>query len=79
MKEKMDGIEVTPLFESQVNERHQFKLTIDGDEYKGILYDENIEWFHPKPKRKLQDELVERVEKKVMKKVNEYKENYKDK
>ena len=38
-----------PLFVGQVHECQQFRLTINGEEYKGIYKDNEINWYHPKP------------------------------
>ena len=49
----LQNIEViTPLFEGQVNERFQFKLNIEGNDYRGIFHDKKVQWFHPKPHNK---------------------------
>lgn len=40
---------ITPLFEGQVNERCQFTLNIEGNEYRGILHEEEVHWFQPPP------------------------------
>lgn len=76
VKDNMEAIEVKPMLKDHSREAHQFKLRIQGEEYKGIFRDENIEWFHPKPRRKLENEHVEKVEKKVHEKVKEHKKKY---
>jgi len=38
-----------PLFVGQIHECQQFRLTINGEEYKGIYKDDEINWYHPKP------------------------------
>lgn len=40
---------ITPLFEGQVHERCQFKLNIEGNEYRGIFHEEEVRWFQPPP------------------------------
>ena len=40
---------IDPLFLGQVHECPQFSLTINGEEYKGICKDDEINWYHPKP------------------------------
>ena len=37
----------TPLFEGQIHECAQFTLTFNGEEYKGIYKDDEINWYHP--------------------------------
>lgn len=56
----LQNIEViTPLFEGQANERFQFKLNIQGNDYRGIYHDKEVQWFHPQPHSKIdKDELI---------------------
>ncbi|WP_339227668.1 HicA family toxin-antitoxin system [Oceanobacillus sp. FSL K6-2867] len=72
IKDETDDMEVTPLFADQSNVVHQFKLMIQGNEYKGIFLDDEIKWFHPKPERHLKDERVEEVEEKVQEKIQQH-------
>lgn len=60
-----EEIEVEPMTKAEVNQRHLFKLKIQGQEYKGMFKEDEIEWFHPHPQQKMQDERVEKVEEKV--------------
>ncbi|GGJ82138.1 hypothetical protein GCM10007063_00710 [Lentibacillus kapialis] len=73
--EEVDDLEVKPFLEDQSHEAHQFKLKIENEEFKGIIRDGNLEWFHPKPRRKVHDEKVAKVEKKLHDKVNEQKKD----
>lgn len=75
VKDETENIEIEPILKEHSQEAHQFKLRIQGEEYKGLLRNENIEWFHPKPRRKLKNNKVEELEKKVHEKVKEHKEN----
>lgn len=68
-----EDIDITSMFDKQTHEAHQFKLTILGDEFKGIVRGGRLEWFHPKPRRKLEDAHVEKIEEKVHEKVKEHK------
>lgn len=68
-----EDIDVTPMFDKQTHEAHQFKLSILGEEFKGIVRAGKLEWFHPKPRRKLKDKHVEKIEEKVHEKVEEHK------
>eukprot|EP00130_Batrachochytrium_dendrobatidis_P008586 XP_006683461.1 hypothetical protein BATDEDRAFT_28968 [Batrachochytrium dendrobatidis JAM81] len=70
--EDVDGIEVEPILQDHSRNAHQFKLTIDGEEFKGMIQDGNLEWFHPKPRRKIKDEHVKSVEKKVQEKMKQH-------
>lgn len=44
---------IKPLCEGQVNERFQFKINIEGNDYRGIFYDREVQWFHPQPHSKI--------------------------
>ena len=57
-----ENIEVEKMFEDQTHERHKFKVNIQGDEYNGILHNGEVQWFHPQPRNKLEDEHVDGVE-----------------
>lgn len=70
--EDFDEFEVAPMFDQQVHEAHQFKLLIDGEEYKGLVRHGKLEWFHPKPRRKLNNDKVEKIEKQVQQKMKEH-------
>lgn len=68
-----EDIEIEPMLENQSHEAHQFKLHIMGEEFKGMLRHGKLEWFHPKPRSKVQNEHVDKVEKQVQKKLKEHK------
>ncbi len=70
--EDVEGIEVKPILEEHSRDAHQFKLTINGEEFKGMVHDGELEWFHPKPRRKMKDEHVKKVEKKVHEKMRQH-------
>ncbi|MBR3119423.1 HicA family toxin-antitoxin system [Oceanobacillus profundus] len=78
VKDETDDIEVKPLFADQTHDVHQFKLSIQGNEYKGIFRDDEIRWFHPKPERHLKDERVEKVEVMVQEKIQKHIEESRD-
>lgn len=67
-----DRMEIEPMLVDHSRELHMFKLKIQGEEFKGIFKDGEIEWFHPKPRRKMKDERVEEVEEKVHEKMKEH-------
>lgn len=69
-----EEIEIEPILENQSHEAHQFKLNIMGEEFKGMLRHGQLEWFHPKPKTKVENEHVEKIEKKVYEKLKEHKD-----
>ena len=50
----LQNIEViTPLFEGQANERFQFKLNIEGNDYRGVFHNKEVQWFQPQPHNKI--------------------------
>lgn len=51
------------------SDAHRFKLRTQGEEFKGVYRDDNIDWFHPKPQCKLKLDEIEELEKKVHKRV----------
>ena len=59
----LQNIEViTPLFEGQANECFQFKLNIEGNDYRGIFYNEEVQWFQPQPFNKIEKDDLDFVE-----------------
>lgn len=60
-----ENFEVKRLFANQAHERHQFKLSIQGTDYKGIFHKRQIQWFHPHPERTFEEEHVESIENQV--------------
>lgn len=57
---------ITPLFEGQVNERIQFKLNIEGEDYRGIFHDQRVQWFQPQPFNKIEQDELNLVESTVL-------------
>ncbi|OCA92100.1 DUF5342 family protein [Pseudobacillus wudalianchiensis] len=57
--------EVKPMFKDQVHERHQFKLKIQGTDYRGIFHQDKIQWFYPHPKQTFEKEYIETMESQV--------------
>lgn len=53
---------ITPLFEGQVNERFQFKLTLEGNDYRGIVHHNEVQWFQPHPQNTMEETKVNFVE-----------------
>ncbi|WP_066384115.1 hypothetical protein [Neobacillus mesonae] len=60
-----EDFEVSQLWEGHVHERPQFSLSVQGNEYKGMVHDDKIHWFHPHPKQTLEEEHVSAIESKV--------------
>ncbi|MCF3944313.1 HicA family toxin-antitoxin system [Oceanobacillus alkalisoli] len=71
-----DNMEVEPMLNNSNSRRNLqlFKLKIQGEEFKGTIIDGEVEWFHPKPRRKLQDERVEKIEEQIHEKMKEHME-----
>ena len=62
---------VSALFEGQVHERPQFKLSIEGQDYKGVFHDEEVHWYQPHPHHKLEEDQVNAIESDVRELLNE--------
>lgn len=58
--------QVELLFEGQVHERYQFKLKINGNDYRGIFEEGEINWFNPQP------ETITVIESQVFNLMSEY-------
>ena len=56
---------ITPLFEGQANERFQFKLNIEGSDYRGIFHKKEVQWFQPQPHNKIDKDELNFVESNV--------------
>ncbi|WP_223254441.1 hypothetical protein [Bacillus sp. HNG] len=65
-------IEVRPMFEDQVHERHQFTISVDGSDYQGLIHEGEIHWFHPHPKHTFEESHVEAIESQVHEKISEH-------
>ena len=72
VKDEAEDIEVKRLFTDRKHAALEFKLRIQGEEYKGLFRDDKIEWFYPKPQQKVKAEHVEKVEEKVYEKMKEH-------
>ncbi|WP_191991974.1 DUF5342 family protein [Bacillus aerolatus] len=64
--------EVKKLFENQIHERHQFSMNIEGNDYRGIYRDGEINWFNPMPIQTLKEIHFEAIESKVHELMEEY-------
>lgn len=61
--------EITPAFEDRIHERRQFTLQVQGEEFKGFVHEGEIQWFHPQPKQKLDEDHVEAIEAEIHEKI----------
>lgn len=66
-------LEVKPVFEDKAYKRHQFTLKVQGEQYKGFVHESEIQWFHPQPKQKLEDEQVQAIEAEIHEKFADFK------
>lgn len=66
--DEIDEMEVEKMLTGKARDKQMFKLKINGESFKGTFVNGGIEWFHPKPRRKMADERVKKVEEQVYKK-----------
>lgn len=67
----IQDFEITAAFEDRIHERQQFTLQIQGEEFKGFVHEGEIQWFHPQPQQKLDDNQVQLIESEIYEKVAE--------
>lgn len=60
-----ENFEVNPVFEGQAREHPHFSLQIQGQEYKGMVRDGKVRWYHPHPKQTIEQEYLSKVESEV--------------
>ncbi|WP_142826283.1 hypothetical protein [Planococcus soli] len=65
-------LEVKPVFEDKAYKRLQFSLNVQGEQYKGFIHEDEIQWFHPQPKQKLKEEQMEAIEAEIQGKLVDY-------
>ncbi|MFJ7406009.1 MULTISPECIES: hypothetical protein [unclassified Lysinibacillus] len=53
---------ISPLFEGHVHERFQFKINIEGNDYRGIFHDNEVQWFQPQPHSKINKDQLKSIE-----------------
>ncbi|MBM7600618.1 molybdenum cofactor biosynthesis enzyme MoaA [Virgibacillus halotolerans] len=76
VKDDIEDIEIGRMLNKAhfCSDAHRFKLRTQGEEFKGVFRDDNIDWFYPKPQGKLKHDKIEELEKTVHQKVKEHKE-----
>lgn len=76
VKDETEGIDIQPMMNKAHSpaDAHLFKLKLQGEEFKGLFRDDNIEWSQPKPQRKLEPNKVKELEKEVKRKVKIHKD-----
>ncbi|WP_231293321.1 MULTISPECIES: HicA family toxin-antitoxin system [unclassified Sporosarcina] len=73
IRDEAEDIEIErSISRNQTRPLQVFKLKVQGEEFKGTFINGEIEWFHPKPRRKLKDERVQKIEEDVQKKLKEH-------
>ncbi|GAB6990176.1 hypothetical protein [Paenibacillus pini] len=78
ISKEIEDIKIKPMFEDTVHERQQFTLHVQGEEYRGFLHKGDIQWFHPQPQQKLEDDLVQVMESQIHEKLAQHELNNKD-
>ncbi|CEG25533.1 YheE family protein [Bacillus sp. B-jedd] len=61
----LEDFKVKPMFEDQHHERHQFKVTVEGKNFLGIMHKGEIKWFNPDPHRHFEKDFVHKIEARV--------------
>lgn len=70
-----ENFEVNHLFEGQAHEQPHFSLSIQGHNYKGMVQDGKIHWYHPHPKQKIPEDHLSAIESKVSDMMSEHLEH----
>ncbi|MGE7022472.1 hypothetical protein [Solibacillus cecembensis] len=78
ISKEIKDLEIKPAFEDRIHERHHFSLQVQGESYNGFVHEGEIQWFHPQPQQKLEDELVQAIESEIHEKVAEQEQDSKD-
>lgn len=63
---------IDPLFEGRGHERIQFKLTIEGNDYRGLFHNNEVQWFQPHPHQKIGEYDEEIIESNVRSLIDDY-------
>ncbi|WNS74966.1 hypothetical protein RRV45_19110 [Bacillus sp. DTU_2020_1000418_1_SI_GHA_SEK_038] len=67
----IEDLELMPAFEDRIHERQAFTLQVQGEEFKGFVHKGEIQWFHPQPQQKLEEEHIEAIESEIHEKIAE--------
>lgn len=68
-------IEITPVFEDTPHERHKVSIHVQGEEYKGLVHNGEIQWFHPQPLQNLDKDTVQALETEIQEKVEQHEQD----
>ena len=74
----MQELKIKPVFEETAHKRQQFSLQVQGEEYKGFVHKGEIQWFHPQPRQKLEDDLVQVMESEIQEKAAQHEQDHKE-
>lgn len=53
------------LMKGQIHESKQFKLVIDGKQYKGALLEGKVQWYQPQPYDEIDKQQLVEIESQV--------------
>ncbi|SDM98654.1 hypothetical protein [Bacillus sp. OK048] len=67
-----ENFEVNHLFEGTVHEHPHFSLSVEGNEYKGMIHGDKIHWYNPHPKQSLEEEHVSAIESQVVDMISDH-------
>jgi len=62
-------LQVTQAFEDRVHERTQVTIQVQDEEYKGFVHNGEIQWLHPHPQQRLDDQQVQAIESEIHEKI----------
>lgn len=65
----VQDFQIKQAFEDRLHECQEVTLQIHGKEYKGLVQEGEIQWFHPQPKQNLDDQRVEVIESEIHEKI----------
>lgn len=72
VRDETDNMEIEPMVTNMSRQMHMFKLKINGEVFKGTFRNGEIDWFHPQPAQRIDDEHVEKIEEKVQEKMKDH-------
>lgn len=70
-----DNFEIFQIHEGSAHEQSHFSLSIEGNDYKGMVQDGKIHWYNPHPKQNLEEDHLSAVENKVYNMMSEHLES----
>ncbi len=64
--------DVGVIYPLRTYERHQFRFSIDGREYKGDYQDETINWLNPSPRHFIEKGQLDKIETRVQQMLKDF-------